>query len=73
MFKKPIVLEFSGNNMSNYYNMPKLPTENSPKVEIFVDDKVSKRPTYVTTRSSRFRETAASAWWSKKAPAVACW
>ena len=25
--------------MSNYYNMPKLPTENSPKVEIFVDDK----------------------------------
>ena len=25
--------------MSNYYNMPKLPTEASPKVEIFVDDK----------------------------------
>ncbi|MCQ2103619.1 MAG: 2Fe-2S iron-sulfur cluster-binding protein [Fibrobacter sp.] len=25
--------------MSNYYNMPKLPTESSPKVEIFVDDK----------------------------------
>ena len=25
--------------MSNFYNMPKLPTENSPKVEIFVDDK----------------------------------
>ncbi len=39
MFKKPHVLEFSGNNMSNFYNMPKLPTENSPKVEIFVDDK----------------------------------
>lgn len=39
MSKKPHVLEFSGNNMSNYYNMPKLPTEASPKVEIFVDDK----------------------------------
>lgn len=39
MSKKPHVLEFSGNNMSNYYNMPKLPTESSPKVEIFVDDK----------------------------------
>ena len=39
VFRKTIVLEFSGNNMSNYYNMPKLPTENSPKVEIFVDDK----------------------------------
>lgn len=25
--------------MSNYYNMPKLPTAESPKVEIFVDDK----------------------------------
>ena len=25
--------------MSNYYNMPKLPTEASPKVEIFVDDR----------------------------------
>ena len=25
--------------MSNYYNMPNLPTENSPQVEIFVDDK----------------------------------
>ena len=34
VFRKTI-----GNNMSNYYNMPKLPTENSPKVEIFVDDK----------------------------------
>ncbi len=39
VFRKTIVLEFSGNIMSNYYNMPKLPTENSPKVEIFVDDK----------------------------------
>ena len=39
MFRKTIVLEFSGNNMSNYYNMPKLQTENSPNVEIFVDDK----------------------------------
>ena len=25
--------------MSNHYNMPKLPTANSPKVAIFVDDK----------------------------------
>ncbi|NLG40054.1 MAG: hypothetical protein GX545_09070, partial [Fibrobacter sp.] len=25
--------------MSNYYNMPKLPTADSPKVAIFVDDK----------------------------------
>ena len=39
VFRKTIVLEFSGNHMSNFYNMPKLPTENSPKVEIFVDDK----------------------------------
>ncbi len=30
--------------MSNYYNMPKLPTEQSPKVEIFVDGKATLVP-----------------------------
>ena len=61
--------------MSNYYNMPKLPTENSPKVEIFVEpSRLSglKLPTYVTILTCRYRVTAASAWWNRKARVAAC-
>ena len=49
--------------MSNYYNMPKLPTEASPKVEIFVDELSGlKLLTYVIIRICRCRVTAVSAW-----------